>query len=541
MMHVLLGAVLSLQCGELKYAFQNSLCCDAGADGSVQLLDAFPALESTIARALTSRFAQAAINTCSELNAAYTQYECCGAPPDKVVEPSSVCAEGDELLEVVWSYSYQSARPPTVNAFQPFLEQYVDNDMRITGYDGETGDRLLRLAFDGDSWFEAPGSNPTPATTPCGCEVNGVQFCNFDAGATGSCEPCADFATPERCQNAGLPSAGALDCLARCFPWQISPLGRQTLRADVRFQRCLPRSLCYDAVQIQSDAFVEASTSLNMSLQIRRGEELVYAFQKNLSTSDERDAVSLNLCGCFGSCEGGGWQRDCSCGSEEPLFTNLSVVQVPRVEEESIQCDDGFALLDVHYDGTLRFDAPDLGSAATTRCGCEVNGVQFCAFDEGATGSCEPCANYANREGCLNGGFPPAGTLDCVARCFPATVFPISAEEGRDSDFFVESVRAVDGVGESYWAYPYIVGFDLDLAIQPLPIANGTNPGVVSYQVQACLPKSVICGGADSENVNCESACYVAGLDNDFAAEMELGGRIAEFSESKGFLPYDMI
>uniref|UniRef100_A0A7S0NXC5 Uncharacterized protein n=1 Tax=Calcidiscus leptoporus TaxID=127549 RepID=A0A7S0NXC5_9EUKA len=333
MMHVLLGAVLSLQCGELKYAFQNSLCCDAGADGSVQLLDAFPALESTIARALTSRFAQAAINTCSELNAAYTQYECCGAPPDKVVEPSSVCAEGDELLEVVWSYSYQSARPPTVNAFQPFLEQYVDNDMRITGYDGETGDRLLRLAFDGDSWFEAPGSNPTPATTPCGCEVNGVQFCNFDAGATGSCEPCADFATPEQC---------------------------------------------------------------------------------------------------------------------------------------------------------------------------------------------------------LNGGFPPAGTLDCVARCFPATVFPISAEERRDSDFFVESVRAVDGVGESYWAYPYIVGFDSDLSIQPLPIANGTNPGVLSYQVQACLPKSVICGGADSENVNCESACYVAGLDNDFAAEMELGGRIAEFSESKG-------
>ena len=114
--------------------------------------------------------------------------------------------------------------------------------------------------------------------------------------------------------------------------------GRQTLRADVRFQRCLPRDLCYDAVRIKAANSIEASTSLNMSLQIRRGDQLVYAFQKNLSTGQNQSQVQLDLCGCFGTCEGDGWQRNCSCGSEEPLFSNHSVVQVLHVEEEKIEC-----------------------------------------------------------------------------------------------------------------------------------------------------------------------------------------------------------
>jgi len=47
---------------------------------------------------------------------------------------------------------------------------------------------------------------------PCGCEVNGVRFCNFDHGDTGVCEECADI----DCYNDGLPQRGVNDCAARC-------------------------------------------------------------------------------------------------------------------------------------------------------------------------------------------------------------------------------------------------------------------------------------------------------------------------------------
>ena len=54
-------------------------------------------------------------------------------------------------------------------------------------------------------------------SAPCGCEENGQQFCNFDYGADGFCEPCSNFEDIDRCYNDGLPSAGADDCAMRCF------------------------------------------------------------------------------------------------------------------------------------------------------------------------------------------------------------------------------------------------------------------------------------------------------------------------------------
>lgn len=52
---------------------------------------------------------------------------------------------------------------------------------------------------------------------PCGCEVDGETFCNFDYGETGFCESCDDFDSVEHCYNDGLPDAGAEDCHNRCF------------------------------------------------------------------------------------------------------------------------------------------------------------------------------------------------------------------------------------------------------------------------------------------------------------------------------------
>merc|ERR1711879_807127 len=62
---------------------------------------------------------------------------------------------------------------------------------------------------------------PTPHQ-PCGCEVQGESFCNFEAGSTGACESCSNFRAPYTCDGStalgrALPAAGAADCIARCF------------------------------------------------------------------------------------------------------------------------------------------------------------------------------------------------------------------------------------------------------------------------------------------------------------------------------------
>ena len=62
---------------------------------------------------------------------------------------------------------------------------------------------------------------PSPSLVPvCGCEVAGQYFCNYDNGATGTCEACSDrppdTAPYDGCYNWGLPAAGAADCVRWC-------------------------------------------------------------------------------------------------------------------------------------------------------------------------------------------------------------------------------------------------------------------------------------------------------------------------------------
>jgi hypothetical protein len=61
-----------------------------------------------------------------------------------------------------------------------------------------------------------PDANLSPST-PCGCEVDGESFCNFESGPTGICEPCSRHTELSSCNDDGLPLAGAIDCVARCF------------------------------------------------------------------------------------------------------------------------------------------------------------------------------------------------------------------------------------------------------------------------------------------------------------------------------------
>jgi len=53
-------------------------------------------------------------------------------------------------------------------------------------------------------------------TGPCGCEVDGCLFCNFDDGDTGFCESCTGRDSASDCRNDGLQNAGAEDCITRC-------------------------------------------------------------------------------------------------------------------------------------------------------------------------------------------------------------------------------------------------------------------------------------------------------------------------------------
>jgi hypothetical protein len=42
----------------------------------------------------------------------------------------------------------------------------------------------------------------------------------------------------------------------------------------------------------------------------------------------------------------------------------------------------------------------------------------FCNFDDGSSGSCEPCSGHANVNSCRNDGLPDPGAQDCAQRCF---------------------------------------------------------------------------------------------------------------------------
>ena len=67
---------------------------------------------------------------------------------------------------------------------------------------------------------------PPPSSTPnpvCGCEEMGASFCNYDYGASGSCESCGDVSSSP-CDQRGLPDAGVADCEACCNASHSYPL-----------------------------------------------------------------------------------------------------------------------------------------------------------------------------------------------------------------------------------------------------------------------------------------------------------------------------
>ena len=79
--------------------------------------------------------------------------------------------------------------------------------------------------------------------TGCGCE-DGTNFCNYDDGYTGSCEPCLNSAY--ECENDGLPEAGVQDCKLRC-------LGIETDESSSSGQACEVSRIVSQKVECSSD------------------------------------------------------------------------------------------------------------------------------------------------------------------------------------------------------------------------------------------------------------------------------------------------
>jgi len=76
-------------------------------------------------------------------------------------------------------------------------------------------------------------------------------------------------------------------------------------------------------------------------------------------------------------------------------------------------CDSALNCEEHNFDGS---DCED-SSSVETGCGCE-DGTNFCNYDYGYTGFCEPCSNHFSINGCYDVGLPEAGAQDCENRCF---------------------------------------------------------------------------------------------------------------------------
>lgn len=55
----------------------------------------------------------------------------------------------------------------------------------------------------------------------CGCEVQGVKFCNHDYHGP-SCEACSEYNEAAECYYSGLPDDGVQSCIKHCFSGETS-------------------------------------------------------------------------------------------------------------------------------------------------------------------------------------------------------------------------------------------------------------------------------------------------------------------------------
>ena len=149
----------------------------------------------------------------------------------------------DESPDYSYSYSYSSGPTPTCGVGYVAdcsgdgdccLESWIGDEI-CDGVDQVDGCDLSCFGNDGgdcdgdDNWDdESPDYSYSysysdnwddkclgqTACYPDGSPCATGEFCNFDHGSSGFCEPCSSFSEPTACYDDGLPSEGAADCHA---------------------------------------------------------------------------------------------------------------------------------------------------------------------------------------------------------------------------------------------------------------------------------------------------------------------------------------
>ena len=61
----------------------------------------------------------------------------------------------------------------------------------------------------------------------------------------------------------------------------------------------------------------------------------------------------------------------------------------------------------------------EYSSCVAVTCGCEVDRVKYCNFNNGVNGACELCSQHSLVSDCYKNGLSAQGAADCQARCFP--------------------------------------------------------------------------------------------------------------------------
>lgn len=103
------------------------------------------------------------------------------------------------------------------NAFQEYDKTFQESKQII----GDEISDFCNSQQPLDHTLTADGPSPVTQNindnTPCGCEIDGKTFCNFDYGHNGTCESCDNHKDATSCEHDGLPDKGAIDCKKRCF------------------------------------------------------------------------------------------------------------------------------------------------------------------------------------------------------------------------------------------------------------------------------------------------------------------------------------